>query len=147
MTELELKVFLDQTRSFFGRLSEVPAHLGDTRVAFEPPPLADFTGLLELSGATRGYVCFSLPRKMLDDLLLAIGERATSDAAHADMVGEVANIVASHARKALGARVQISTPTPIMGSANGPVLHTPVLVTPIEWHGQTGHIILALESA
>ncbi|MBS0656781.1 MAG: chemotaxis protein CheX [Verrucomicrobia bacterium] len=147
MTEQELKVFLDQTRSFFGRLSEVPAHLGDTRVAFEAPKLLDFTGLIEITGTARGFVCLTFPRALLHDLLLAIGERSTSDSAHADLAGEVANIVASHARKVFGARILLSTPTPIMGATNGPALSSPVLVTPIEWHGQTGQIILALESA
>lgn len=147
MTEQDLKVFLDQTRSFFMRLSDEPAQLGDTRVAFEAPKLEEFTGLLELTGQTRGYVCLSLSRALLLDLLAAIGERSTSDGALADMVGEVANIVASQARRTLGSGTQISTPTPIMGAANGPALHTPVLVTPVEWNGHHGHIILALESA
>lgn len=147
MTEQELKVFLDHTRSFFGRLSEVPAHLGDTRVAFEAPALLDFTGLIELGEGAKGFVCLTFPRALLHDLLLAIGERSTTDSTLADLAGEVANIVAAQARKMLGARIRISTPTPIMGATNGPALSTPVLVTPIEWHGQTGQIILALESA
>ncbi len=147
MTEIELKVFLDVTRNFFEKLGSAPVSLGAPSLRFDAPPLHDFTGLIELGGSTAGFVCITMPRAMLSALLLAVGERASGDVALADMVGEVANIVASNARAALGTSIEISHPTAIMGSKNGPMLPAPTFITPVFWNEHVGHLILALESA
>lgn len=76
----------------------------------EPVLREDYNGLIEIGGGYEGSICFSAPRRLLEFVLLASGDKDYSEAKYLDIVGEVANTLSGRARSYFGENLEISPP-------------------------------------
>ena len=83
-------------------------------------PKADFSGMVELSGRYRGWVCFSATRGLLSQVLMAMGLGSDySDAGHLDLAGEIANTMIGQAQRHFGDDLEISVPKTFQTTQHG----------------------------
>ncbi len=75
----------------------------------------DFHGIIPVHGDFTGTVCFSAPKQLLTHVLMLMGDSSYSDAAHLDLVGEIANTLSGRARKHFGEMMKISPPVAFLG--------------------------------
>jgi chemotaxis protein CheX len=106
----------------------------------------DYNGLIELSGAYAGSVCFSAPTSLLSHVLLASGESDFTDEKHADLVGEIANTLAGQARRHFGEQLGISTPRTFRRQEALPPADSQrhPFAIPLVWHGYAADLVVAL---
>lgn len=117
MEEQQLKTFVDSVTGYFNNLPESEVNVG-TPYLIEKESLEAtdvFSGVIGISGNRTGWLRYSAPRIMVKHLLLAMGERDTSDSNVKDMVGEVANTISGNLRKAFGSDFLISVPQVVYG--------------------------------
>lgn len=115
----------------------------------EPVLREDFNGLIEISGGYRGSLCFSAPRRLLDFILLAVGDSDYSEAKYLDIVGEVANTLSGRTRDHFGETLAISPPKAF--TRQGPTVSprtdgTPYAI-PIIFRGQEANLVVHLSRA
>ena len=111
LTQDELKVITDAARNYFGRLTKEAARVSASfLVEAGDLPEFDYTGLITISGAYRGWVYFTAPKMMMRFLLLSVGETMQGDDIFMDAAGEIANTIAGNARKHFGDKMEISVP-------------------------------------
>ena len=154
LSEQDLQVITDTVQSYFGRLTKERARISASFLAEagEALPEFDYTGMIQISGAYRGWVYFTAPKLMIRYLLLSVGETLQGDDIFMDTAGEIANTIAGNARKHFGETMQISVPTTRMsGDAAGAWLGKPVherpMVIHIQWQALAAALVVDLESA
>ncbi len=134
MTEEDLKVFVDVTMNYFDKISGDQARMAEPYISFEPPPLLDYTGMIEIAGKGEGIFYITTEPAMLHDLLLRIGESDTSEETLLDYVGEIATTLSGNVRKQFGGSFRISVPVTVGGSKKEhPDLPFANFVVPIQW--------------
>jgi chemotaxis protein CheX len=145
----DVEVFAEAVTSYFTATTREPAHV---RTAYllesrEPFPLAEFTGLITLTTGYRGTVCYTAPRGMVSHVLLVTGETDYSEAAHCDLVGEIANQFAGQAQRHFGEDLGISPPSLLLGRSQviPRIASTLPFVIPIIWLDYESHLIVHLE--
>lgn len=112
----------------------------------EPVLREDFNGLIEISGGYRGSLCFSAPRRLLDFILLSVGDSDYSEAKYLDIVGEVANTLSGRIRTHFGETLAISPPKSFtrQGPAVPPRSDGTPYAIPIVFRGQEANIVIHL---
>ena len=148
----DVQVFSGAISNFFGNTTRSPASVRSSYLA-EPAqvlPKADFSGMVELTGRYRGWVCFSATRGLLSQVLMAMGlGNDYSDAGHLDLVGEIANTMIGQAQRHFGDDLEISVPKTFSGNATRLVSESrsrPVLL-PMTWNGYEAVLAIHMSHA
>lgn len=147
MSEETLQVFIDGVVRYFEHTSDKEVHVGTPYLVSNKAPIAmDYTGLIGISGPTKGCIYFTAPSVLLKHLLLSIGETETNAHYMMDLVGEVANTISGNARRELGKDFMISVPMVIEGKPSA--IHLPQklrsYVIPITWKSYTAAVAICL---
>ncbi len=135
----DVEVFSSAISAFFDNTTRRPAAVRSSYLAETPDamPKADFSGVVDLGGRYRGWVCFSASRGLLSHVLVSMGLGVYTDAGHLDLVGEIANVMIGQAQRHFGDDMEISVPRTFPGNASILVSESnslPVLL-PMTWNG------------
>ena len=147
MKEQDLSVFIDSTTNYFSKMSKTIATVGVPHIKPNTGAIEyEYTGIIGITGRHKGRVYFSAPEKLLNKLLLFIGENAESKEVLSDLVGEVANTLAGNARSYFGSEFIISVPFVVNKKDNIPLPPTTrCYVIPIQWAGEQASVVISLE--
>jgi chemotaxis protein CheX len=148
MSEQTLQVFIDGAVRFFEHTNDKEVKVGTPYLVENITPAAyDVTGIIGISGPSRGCVYFTAPRILLKHLLLSIGETDTRSENLFDLVGEVANTISGNARSIFGHEFMISVPVMLEGAPSN--IHLPEnsrsYVIPIYWKAYHAAVVICLE--
>ncbi|MES2673209.1 MAG: chemotaxis protein CheX [Pseudomonadota bacterium] len=148
MSEQTLQVFIDGAVRFFEHTNDKEVKVGTPYLVENINPAAyDVTGIIGISGPSRGCVYFTAPRILLKHLLLSIGETDTRSENLFDLVGEVANTISGNARSIFGHEFMISVPVMLEGAPSN--IHLPEksrsYVIPIYWKAYHAAVVICLE--
>src|SRR6267154_1828071 len=146
--ETEVGVFIDGVLNYFSTSVQQGALCGTPHLALsEKPELADYTGVIQVSGKRTGLVAFTAPKSMLSVMLMRMQETDMSHGNLCDLVGEIANTLSGNARRDFGHQFQISVPEVVSG--RGGTLDYPLqgrpIVIPIEWRNYHARLIVCLQ--
>ncbi|MDE2306254.1 MAG: chemotaxis protein CheX [Gammaproteobacteria bacterium] len=146
MHEQELRIFVEGTTNFFEVAAQQPATLGSPYLAEVPPPLHEYTGVINVSGKREGVVYFTAPKAMLAVLLMKMQETDFSHDTMRDLVGEVANTISGNARRDFGGDFLISVPSVISGEAAAiaPKAGARSFIIPIHWRSHSAKLVVSL---
>lgn len=148
MQEKNIQIFLAIITHYFQQLSEESLVIGVPYLLEKTQPkVYDYTGVIGISGITKGVVCFSGTHGLLSCVLDAMGESDKSEDNLIDLVGEIANTIAGNARKAFGKRFHVSIPFVFKGSPQSIILPKDgrSFIIPMTWRTQMGEIIVCLQ--
>ncbi|MFM2289456.1 MAG: hypothetical protein RL684_2599 [Pseudomonadota bacterium] len=145
--EAEVGVFVDGVLHYFGTSVQQVAQCGTPHLALgERPEMADYTGVIQVSGKRSGLVAFTAPKSMLSVMLMRMQETDMSHENLCDLVGEIANTLSGNARRDFGHQFQISVPAVLTG--RGGQLEYPngsrPIVVPIAWRNYHARLIVCL---
>lgn len=148
MTDDDLQVFIDGVQRYFQLTPNNDLRIGTPYLASNKKPTAlDYTGIIGISGNSKGCVYFTAPKIMLTHLMMGFGEQDTSEENIVDLVGEVANTISGNARGELGKDFMISVPVVVSGPP--PQIHLPVelrsYVIPITWRSYQAAVVICLQ--
>ncbi len=150
MSEAVLQVFIDGVIRYFEHTSDKEVNVGTPYLIDNTKPAAlDYTGIIGVSGPSKGCVYFTAPKVLLKHLLLSIGENDTSEGNIIDIVGEVANTISGNARREFGKEFMISVPVVVEGYPSA--IHLPQnsrsYVIPISWKSYSASVVICLQSS
>ncbi|MEM7299178.1 MAG: chemotaxis protein CheX [Bacteroidota bacterium] len=143
------KLFIDSVRNYFRILTEVDSEI---KVPYlkesDELALKDFTGMIGISGNTKGYVYFSADKGLFQDLInifIGIDDPVNEDIL--DMAGEISNVIAGNIRANLGTNFMISVPLVFEGRPQD--LKFPhdsfVYVIPLTWKSHDAFVVVGLQ--
>ena len=145
--ESEVGVFVTAVLHYFATAVQQPAQCGTPHLALNGhPELADYTGVIRVSGRRTGVVAFTAPKSMLSVMLMRMQETDMSLENLKDLVGEVANTLAGNARRDFGQQFQISVPEVVAGREGRleyPAGSRPIII-PIEWRNYHARLLVCL---
>ena len=145
--EAEVGVFVDGVLHYFGTSVQQVAQCGTPHLALgERPEMADYTGVIQVSGKRTGLVAFTAPKSMLSVMLMRMQETDMSHENLCDLVGEIANTLSGNARRDFGHQFQISVPTVISGRGGAleyPAAARPIVI-PIDWRNYHARLLVCL---
>ncbi len=145
MTEEELQIFIDAVTNYFKQVSGEAANV-ETPYLLDEDIVLDYTGVIGISGQSKGAVYYTASRDLLVELLHHTAHEEPTEEWLMDMVGEVANTLSGNARKGFGANFMISVPVTFMGAND---VRMPVtiksFVIPIYWRKKRSYLIVCLE--
>ena len=146
--ETEIGVFVDGVLNYFSTAVQQGAQCGTPHLALNAnPDLADYTGVIQVSGKRTGLVAFTAPKSMLSVMLMRMQETDMSHENLSDLAGEIANTLAGNARREFGHQFQISVP--VMHSDRASPLPYPAtsrpMVIPIDWRNYHARLIVCLD--
>ncbi|MDO4432991.1 MAG: chemotaxis protein CheX [Alysiella sp.] len=148
MKEDKLQVFLEGVQKYFGQIMDPEELVVGTPYLVENtiPSARDFTGVIAISGKSKGIVYFTAPKELLERLLILMGERDTGETFMIDLVGEVANTIAGNARSEFGEEFEISVPIVLRGAPDEILLPRKdrSFVIPINWKNRNAAIVVCL---
>lgn len=147
MIEKDLKTFVSVTANYFEKTTREPAELSPPAINFDGAVFLEFTGIIAISGKAEGCVYLTADRAMLDQLMEDIGAHVErSDENMMDLIGEVANVIASNVRRDFGPEFKVSTPVTMHGSETEPPVPIAevTMSIPIQWRGHTSYLVLGL---
>lgn len=148
MKERYLKIFVNGTMHYFEHLSKESAEIQvPYLIEHDEPVIYDYTGIIGIGGAYRGYVYFTAPTQMMHFLLKTQNETEYTEEHCLDVVGEIANILAGNARKDLGDDFMISVPLRIAGQPDRVVLaeRSRSFAIPIRYSIYLAALVVSLE--
>ena len=147
MNDHDIQVFITGVQRYFESLKK------DVMVFIEPPfikdevkPFLEYTGIIGISGRTRGAVCFTANGVMLEGILSLLNEAPINRNLLCDLVGEIANTLSGNAREEFGRDFLISVPI----VATGQEVHFQFppdgrnYVIPIIWKGERAYLLVCL---
>lgn len=148
MEDADIQVFIASARRYFESIDANPI------LVIEPPFIKDraehfleYTGIIGISGKSRGAVCFTANGSMLFSILTLLKDERSDEAAKRDLVGEIANTLSGNAREEFGNEFLISIPVVAIGRQIA--FHFPSdtrnYVIPLSWHSQTAYLLVCLE--
>ena len=147
MKEQKLQVFIDGVQNYFNQMNKDEIIVGTPYlVENEMPAAHDYTGIIGISGVSKGVVYFTAPHALLEHLLILMKEEDRSEENLTDLVGEVANTIAGNARSEFGEEFNISVPIVIRGAPDEILLPRKdrSFVIPIEWKSYHAAIVICL---
>jgi chemotaxis protein CheX len=148
MNDQEIQVFITGIRRYFESLRK------DLRVVIEPPflkneekPFLEYTGIIGISGKTRGAVCFTANGVMLENILRFLNEAPINGELIRDLVGEIANTLSGNAREEFGRDFLISVP--VVSTGRDVRFEFPQdgcrnYVIPIIWQTEKAYLLVCL---
>jgi chemotaxis protein CheX len=141
-------VFVGAVLDYFDTTVQQRAECGTPYMAIgRSPEVADYTGIIKVTGVRSGIVVFTAPKAMLCVMLMRMQETDMGHEQLCDLVGEVANTLCGNARRHLGHQFQISVPSVIHGrdSAIEYSANTRPIVIPIAWRSHHARLIVSME--
>lgn len=148
MKESELKAFIKIVTSYFESITGKEAKMGVPFIKDETTEVADYTGVIGVSGARKGAIYFTAPRKLLQEFgkFILEGEELDDDELY-DLVGEMTNTISGNMREYFGTTFLISVPIILKGKLDNIKIKLipPVFIIPIEWQGSHCHLAVGLE--
>jgi len=157
MTLLAMLEQQDKIEAFIAGIKKYFAHISNEEDLLEigTPYLikgrkvehGEYTGIISISGASKGVVLFSAHVLLLKYLLLRHEETQLTVPYLRDMVGEISNTIAGNTREHLGENFIISTPKVIDEAidVNRIDNHQHAYVLPIKWCNNQAWLIVSLE--
>lgn len=147
ITEEELQVFIDTVTHYFDQTTAEAAEVDTPYIKDVDNVVLDYSGVIGISGKTKGAIYYTANADLLTDLLKATGHNEDIDSdLLQDMVGEVANTLSGNARRSFGASFMISVPVVLKGAEN---IRLPAsiktFVIPIIWRTYRSYLIVCLE--
>ena len=143
----EVGVFVNAVLNYFSTAVQQRAQCGTPHLALNAhPEIADYTGVIRISGKRTGLVAFTAPKSMLSVMLMRMQESDMGHGNLCDLVGEVANTLAGNARRDFGLQFRISVPEVLAGRAGQldyPAASRPIVI-PIEWRNYHARLIVCL---
>src|SRR5260221_8427860 len=148
MNDQNINVFILTATRNFAWLGEQPS------MVIEPPfvreklgPFLEYTGIIGVSGRSRGVICFTATGKMLGEILGLLKESRIDEDAKRDLVVEIANTLSGNAREEFGSEFQISVPTVVVGpeARLSQRNDSRNYAIPLNWHSETAYLLVALE--
>ena len=148
MHEKSIEVFVEGLTNYFEKSTETDINVGSPYLNDNSSPIAfDFTGIIGISGNSKGCVYFTAPRIFLKHLLISQGEIETHDENLFDLVGEVANTISGNARNTFGHHFMISVPIMVQGAPEK--LHfansSRSYVIPVYWKAYSAALVVCLD--
>lgn len=148
MKEDELKLLIKIVTDYFNNISGIDAKMGIPFIKDDSTTLFDFTGVIGVSGARKGGIYFTAPRKLLKLFAeFILGEEDIEDEDLYDLVGEMTNTISGNMREEFGTSFLISVPMIVKGDIIdiSMKLSPPVFVIPIEWQNESCFLAVGLE--
>jgi chemotaxis protein CheX len=145
--EAEIGVFVEGVLHYFGTSVQQLAQCGTPHLALsDRPEIADYTGVITVSGKRNGLVAFTAPKSMLSVMLMRMQETDMSHENLCDLVGEIANTLSGNARRDFGHHFQISVPAVLTGRSGqlDYPRNTNPIVIPIAWRNYNARLIVCL---
>src|ERR1700722_20805523 len=104
MNDQDLKIFIEIICRYFTTTTQSSPELQSPIIEMNVLQLADYTGFLQISGSSQGWIYITMPREMLIDILACYHETETGDAMLKDGVGEIASMITNNARAHFGSQ-------------------------------------------
>ncbi len=148
MEAQDLTVFVDGLANYFASTTGTEAQIGTPFLIKDVTEyIADYTGVIGISGTMKGAIFFSASRRMMMHVLNGMGLISSQDSKLMDLVGEICNTVSGNARKDFGEDFNISVPVTLQGKPDDMSVSEVVniYVIPIEWKEQRANLIVNLE--
>jgi chemotaxis protein CheX len=145
--EREITTFVQGTTRYFEISANQPATVGSPYlVTHGDPEIAEFTGVITVSGRRSGLVYFTAPRGMLIVMLMKMNESDVSHRNLCDLVGEVANTISGNARRDFGREFTISAPEIVAGQKHvaSPPGCRPIVIQ-INWRSHSAKLVVCLQ--
>lgn len=139
----KLNVFIRSVTAFFEQLGEKSVEVDTPYLNDNNTPIAfDYSGIIVITGPTKGCVYVSAPTIMLRELLKVLGESESSMSLLKDLLGEIANTVSGNARTEFGPDFIISTPTVVDAAPSSSYLpkERRAYIIPFYWRNHKGVI-------
>lgn len=145
--EDDLQAFIDGVAHYFSHVTGHEAEVGTPYLRTSDNPVLEFTGMIGVSGARKGFVYFTADRSLLENILDAHGEEDFSDDNLADMVGEVANTISGNVRRTYGANFLISVPLILTGGSDKVTFpkNVSTYIIPISWKQFEPRLLVCFE--
>jgi chemotaxis protein CheX len=149
LAETEVHVFVDGVLHYFKNAVNHAAVCGTPFLALEQrPEIADYTGVIQVSGKRSGVVLFTAPKTMLSVMLMRMQEPDMCHENLCDLVGEIANTLSGNARRDFGSQFNISVPEVMSGKGSNvdyPPGTRPIVI-PIDWRNYHARLVVALNN-
>ena len=142
-----LKIIALSTSRYFDLAAHGGAAIGTPYLRDPQESVAlDYSAVIGITGTFRGSVYYTAPAEMIDPILGLIGETKAEDQLRADLVGEITNTVAGHAREQLGGGFMISPPFLVKGRPAdvSPSDSAPCYIIPVDWRGHRSRLLVTL---
>jgi chemotaxis protein CheX len=148
MDEKQLRVFVEIVQNYFVQQANKEPEVGTPFLGqSDALPVMDYTGVIGISGTKRGCVYFTAPAPLLREILTRSGELDLSQAALADLAGEVANTISGNARREFGKDFNISVPVIVKGSAEKIQVPKDVraYIIPLKWLFHEAALVVSVQ--
>src|SRR5689334_1508979 len=144
MTEKEIRVFVEGTMVYFNHVAAHRVNMGLPYPTGNKARLLDYTGAIGVTGSRKGCIYITSKKALLRALVRElIGDEDPSEETLLDIVGELANVVAGNAQKALGSNFQISVPVVITGKGGIYLpLVVPIFEIPFTWGKSRAYVVV-----
>jgi chemotaxis protein CheX len=148
MNDQDIRTFITMARRYFEALEPDPS------LVIEPPflreelgPLLEYTGVITVTGRSKGAVCFTANGTMLERILALLHDDRRDEAAKRDLVGEIANTLSGNAREEFGSEFLISVPSVMVGPRRSADFHSGErnYAIPLNWRSETAYLLIGLE--
>ena len=143
------KLFINSVSNYFRVLTEVDSEISVPYIKdSDDLALKDFTGMIGISGSSKGYVYFSADKGLFVDLInIFIGIDDPVDEDILDMAGEISNVVAGNIRANLGTNFMISVPLVFEGKPEDLKFpdESSVYVIPLTWKKHDAFVVVGLQ--
>lgn len=149
MSEKSIQTFVDGLTHYFEMTTNIDVKVGSPYLNENNSPIAfDFTGIIGISGNSKGCVYFTAPRVFLRHLLLTQGEMETHDENLFDLVGEIANTISGNARTSFGHQFMISVPLMVQGAPERLYFANALrsYIIPVYWKAYSAALVVCLDN-
>jgi chemotaxis protein CheX len=147
MARAQIEIFIKNIEHYFSKRS-------NQKIIIETPYLtndinqilSDFTGIISISGAYRGWVCFTAPTQFLEKIIQTHGQNNFNTALLKDAIGEITNTLSGNSRRELGNHFVISVPKVIHGNKSSiELIHDAhSFVVPMKWFGYSATLVISI---
>jgi chemotaxis protein CheX len=148
-TEFELSVFVNSVMHYFETAVQQPAACGIPHLAVRrSPELADYTGIVRISGRRDGVVLFTAPRSMLCVMLMCMQDTDLSHEHLRELVGEIADTLSGDAQRNFRHQHSVSVRS-VVHDCGAPMVYPPharPIVIPIAWRSYQARLVVCLDS-
>lgn len=143
----ELQAFIDGVAHYFEHVTGHKAIVGTPFLRTNEQLSLEFTGMIGVSGARKGFVYFTSTREMLENVLDTMGEVDFCEENIIDITGEIANTISGNVRTRYGKNFMISVPA-VLSGGNHTVSYpsnTATYIIPISWKQFEPRLMICLE--
>jgi chemotaxis protein CheX len=148
-SEFEVGVFVNSVMHYFETTVQQPAACGIPHLALRrQPELADYTGIVSISGRRDGVVLFSAPRSMLCVMLMCMQQTDLSHEHLRELVGQIADTLSGDAQRNFRHQYSIAVHSQVR-DGEAPVAYPPharPIVIPIAWRSYQARLVVCLDS-